>query len=78
MSAGKGDKPRPINRKKYDENYDRIFCKKRTIAEWSKIHDDVILDYDGFRAYTRDDLLDEETYKSGLSRCTIQFKPLNK
>jgi hypothetical protein len=27
--AGKGDKPRPINKKKYDENFDRIFNKKK-------------------------------------------------
>jgi hypothetical protein len=78
MSAGKGDKPRPIDRKKYDENYDRIFRKKRTITEWQKIRGDVILDYDGFREYNRDDLLDEQTYENGLSRCTIQFKPINK
>lgn len=27
--AGKGDKPRPVNKKKYDENFDRIFNKKK-------------------------------------------------
>jgi len=26
--AGKGDVPRPCNKKKYDENYDRIFRKR--------------------------------------------------
>ena len=26
---GKGDKPRPVNKKVYDENYERIFGKKR-------------------------------------------------
>ena len=26
--AGKGDKPRPVNKKQYDENYDKIFKKK--------------------------------------------------
>ena len=26
-SAGKGDSPRPFDRKKYEENYDRIFRK---------------------------------------------------
>jgi hypothetical protein len=26
-SAGKGDAPRPIDKKKYDENYDNIFRK---------------------------------------------------
>ena len=26
--AGKGDKPRPVDKKKYDENFDRIFSKK--------------------------------------------------
>jgi len=25
---GKGDKPRPVNLKKYRENYDKIFRKK--------------------------------------------------
>jgi hypothetical protein len=25
---GKGDKPRPVNLKKYSENYDKIFRKK--------------------------------------------------
>jgi stalled ribosome rescue protein Dom34 len=25
MSAGKGDKPRPVNKRKFDENYDAIF-----------------------------------------------------
>ena len=33
MSAGKGDTPRPVNRDRYNENYDAIFrkaprCKK--------------------------------------------------
>ena len=27
-SNGKGDSPRPMNKKKYDENYDRIFNKE--------------------------------------------------
>jgi len=26
--AGKGDKPRPCDKKKWDEGYDRIFRKK--------------------------------------------------
>jgi len=26
---GKGDKPRPVNIKKYSENYDKIFRKKK-------------------------------------------------
>jgi hypothetical protein len=26
---GKGDKPRPVNLKKYAENYDRIFRKQK-------------------------------------------------
>lgn len=26
--AGKGDKPRKVDKKKYDENYDRIFKKR--------------------------------------------------
>jgi len=27
--GGKGDKPRPTDKKKYDEGYDRIFGKKQ-------------------------------------------------
>jgi len=27
--AGKGDKPRPVNKKKFDENYDAIFGPKK-------------------------------------------------
>ena len=30
MSAGKGDKPRPVDLAKYGENYERIFGKKKT------------------------------------------------
>ena len=26
--AGKGSRPRPVNKKKFDENWDRIFGKK--------------------------------------------------
>jgi hypothetical protein len=26
--AGKGDRPRPVNKKQYDKNYERIFGKK--------------------------------------------------
>jgi hypothetical protein len=27
--AGKGDKPRPVDKKKWDENYDNIFRKNK-------------------------------------------------
>ena len=74
MSAGKGDKPRPIDRKKYDDNYDRVFRNKKTINEWAVLFDDEILDYDGFREYNLDDLIDEKTYKKRLQRCTCRFK----
>lgn len=26
--AGKGDSPRPVNKKRYDENFERIFGKR--------------------------------------------------
>ena len=29
MSAGKGDKPRPVVKKQYDENFDKIEWKKK-------------------------------------------------
>lgn len=35
MSAGKGDRPRTVNKKIYDENYDRIFRKKQHAIEIS-------------------------------------------
>ena len=28
IGSGKGDKPRPVNKKKYGANYDAIFRKK--------------------------------------------------
>ena len=28
MSAGKGDKPRPVDKRKYDNNYKKIFGEK--------------------------------------------------
>lgn len=31
MSAGKGDKPRPVDKEKYDRNFERIFSKKGEI-----------------------------------------------
>jgi hypothetical protein len=29
MNAGKGDKPRPVDKKKYDNNYKKIFRSKK-------------------------------------------------
>ena len=29
MSAGKGDKPRPVDKKQYDKNHDRINWNKK-------------------------------------------------
>ena len=29
MSAGKGDKPRPVNKEKFDENFDAIFGPRK-------------------------------------------------
>jgi hypothetical protein len=74
MSAGKGDKPRPVDHKKYDHNYDRTFRNKKTVGEWVALFEDEILDYDGFREYNLDDLIDEKTYKKGLQQCTTRLK----
>ena len=30
--AGKGDKPRPVNKDKFDKNYDRIFNGQKSTA----------------------------------------------
>jgi len=32
MSAGKGDKPRPVDKRKYDNNYKKIFGQKRGVT----------------------------------------------
>ena len=38
MSAGKGDKPRPItNKKVYDENFDKIFKEKKLVITPTQI-----------------------------------------
>jgi hypothetical protein len=29
--AGKGDSPRPVDKVKYDQNYERIFGKKKKV-----------------------------------------------
>ena len=33
--AGKGDKPRPVDKVKYDENFDKIFKRKRELSKIS-------------------------------------------
>jgi hypothetical protein len=33
MSAGKGDKLRPFDRKKFEENYDQIFRKPKVVEK---------------------------------------------
>ena len=35
-SAGKGDTPRPVDYKKWSENYDRIFGKKKNDPKGTK------------------------------------------
>lgn len=36
---GKGDRPRPVDKKKYDRNYERIFGKKKKNGRKSKTTD---------------------------------------
>ena len=36
MSAGKGDKPRPVDRKKYASNYEKIFRKAKIQYQCSR------------------------------------------
>lgn len=69
--AGKGDKYRPINLKKWEENYDLAFRKRKTVEEWQKHFGHVIKSYDGFREYNQDDLLTEKEYQNGLPHCTM-------
>ena len=70
-SAGKGSKPRPVDKSKWDENYDRIFSRRKTIEQWAEHFGDRIKSYDGFREYNRDDLLTEKEYNNGFVRCTV-------
>jgi hypothetical protein len=74
MSAGKGDKLRAgANLDAYWSNYDNVFRKRKTIKQWQKHFDDVIIDYDGFREYNADDLITEQQYKKQLESCTRQI-----
>jgi hypothetical protein len=41
MSAGKGDKRRPFNQQKWDENYDKIFKNNKLLNE-SKKQEDIL------------------------------------
>ncbi len=69
--AGKGSRPRPVDKKTWDENYDKIFKKRKTVAEWAEHFGDRIKSYDGFREYNQDDLLTEKEYQNGLPHCTM-------
>lgn len=73
--AGKGDKYRPFNLKKWDENYDLVFRKRKTVSEWQKHFGHVIKSYDGFREYNYDDLLTQEEYERGYVKCTVLYHP---
>lgn len=73
MSAGKGDKLRKgANLEKYWENYDKIFCKRKTFLQWQKYFNDCIVSYDGFREYNSDDLITEQQYKHHLQQCILK------
>lgn len=74
MSAGKGSRPRPVDKNKWDENYDRIFSRRKTIAQWAEHFGDLIKSYNGFREYNQDDLLTEAEYEKGIIRCTKYWK----
>jgi hypothetical protein len=69
--AGKGSKPRPVDKNKWDENFDRIFSRRKTIQDWAEHFGHKIKSYDGFREYNQDDLLTEEEYEKGYVRCTV-------
>ena len=58
--------------KKFWGNYDRVFAKKKTVFEWQKQFNDVIIDYDGFREYNADDVMTEQQYKQLLQQCTTK------
>ena len=33
MTNGKGDKPRPVDREKYDKNFERIFNRTKKVVD---------------------------------------------
>jgi hypothetical protein len=39
MNAGKGDKPRPVDKRKYDNNYKKIFGHKRGVTGYQGLED---------------------------------------
>lgn len=71
MQNGKGDTYRPVNKKLWDENYDKIFQKRKTVTDWAAHFGHRIKSHDGFREYNRDDLLVEKEYQNGLPHCTM-------
>jgi len=53
--AGKGDTPRPVDPKKYGENYDRIFRKEKSAKDlaretWDKICADTHTKSENFKS----------------------------
>jgi hypothetical protein len=71
-NAGKGDKYRKVDMKKWDENYDKIFARRKTINDWAEHFGDRIKSWDGpFRKYGIDDLLTKEEYELGIVHCSI-------
>lgn len=68
---GKGSKPRPTNLRAFEENYDKIFSRRKTVSDWAVYFGDKIKSYDGFREYNQDDLLTEKEYQRGLPHCTM-------
>lgn len=45
MSAGKGDKPRPVKKEKYNENYDKIVWKQQDNKIFKKIKGKIRYNY---------------------------------
>lgn len=50
--AGKGDKPRKVDKKKYDENYDRIFRQSTSEEEvLEQLEENIGLKLSGIRSF---------------------------
>lgn len=61
--AGKGSELRKgANLSAFWDNYDSIFRKRKTVADWAAHFGDRIKSYDGFREYSENDLLTEKEY----------------
>jgi len=67
---GKGSRPRPVDKSKWDQNYESIFGRK-TWMDWAKEYGNIIYDPDGFDRSNPNKKYTRAEYEAGLAHCTI-------